>query len=145
MIWIFLSWACLFTFIISRGKFGRVMKCSKKDTGEVFAAKFVTCARREDRWANSKSGLNPQQSDRTILMSPPIGHHYSRHPVIINAIKILFPTICQQAECRAGSGNHELFEKSPNSSALRGLWQREEWDVSRDRIVRGARVNILYH
>ena len=35
---------------ISRGKFGRVMKCSKKETGEVFAAKFVTCARREDRW-----------------------------------------------------------------------------------------------
>jgi len=34
---------------IGRGKFGRVMKCSKKDTGEVFAAKFVTCARREDR------------------------------------------------------------------------------------------------
>ena len=26
------------------------MKCSKKGTGEIFAAKFVTCTRREDRW-----------------------------------------------------------------------------------------------
>lgn len=42
--------ASLFAYLnYFRGKFGRVMKCSKKDTGEVFAAKFVTCARREDR------------------------------------------------------------------------------------------------
>jgi len=34
---------------IGRGKFGRVMKCRKKDSGEIFAAKFVTCAGREDR------------------------------------------------------------------------------------------------
>jgi len=34
---------------IGRGKFGRVMKCRKKDNGEIFAAKFVTCTRREDR------------------------------------------------------------------------------------------------
>jgi len=34
---------------IGRGKFGRVMKCKKRDSGEIFAAKFVTCTRREDR------------------------------------------------------------------------------------------------
>eukprot|EP00092_Neocalanus_flemingeri_P027419 GFUD01029736.1.p1 GENE.GFUD01029736.1~~GFUD01029736.1.p1 ORF type:complete len:1514 (+),score=324.17 GFUD01029736.1:225-4766(+) len=34
---------------IGRGKFGRVMKCRKRDSGEIFAAKFVTCTRREDR------------------------------------------------------------------------------------------------
>ena len=33
-----------------RGKFGRVMKCRHNVSGEIFAAKFVTCTRREDRW-----------------------------------------------------------------------------------------------
>ena len=36
-------------FVPARGKFGRVMKCRRKESGEIFAAKFVSCARREDR------------------------------------------------------------------------------------------------
>ena len=32
-----------------RGKFGRVLKCRDWDSGEVFAAKFVLCTKREDR------------------------------------------------------------------------------------------------
>ena len=32
-----------------RGKFGRVLKCRDWDTGEVFAAKFVLCTKREDQ------------------------------------------------------------------------------------------------
>ena len=35
-----------------RGKFGRVMKCRHNVSGEIFAAKFVTCTRREDRYVN---------------------------------------------------------------------------------------------
>ncbi|TRY73098.1 hypothetical protein TCAL_00900 [Tigriopus californicus] len=34
---------------IGRGKFGKVMKCRKKENGEQFAAKFVLCSTREER------------------------------------------------------------------------------------------------
>ena len=41
-----------FIKIMTRGKFGRVMKCRHNVSGEIFAAKFVTCTRREDRYVN---------------------------------------------------------------------------------------------
>ena len=72
------------------------MKCSKKETGEVFAAKFVTCARREDRLSNSIKIFAGGE------------------------IKILI-IICLQEECGARGGHHELSQESQNSPALRGL------------------------
>ena len=36
-------------YLYFRGKFGRVMKCRRIEGGQIFAAKFVTCTRREDR------------------------------------------------------------------------------------------------
>ena len=45
-----------------RGKFGQVMKCRRKDNGEIFAAKFVTCTGREDRWEGiSKTNVMENQ------------------------------------------------------------------------------------
>ncbi len=32
-----------------RGKFGKVLKCVSKESGQTFAAKFVMCSTREDR------------------------------------------------------------------------------------------------
>ena len=36
-------------YITYRGKFGKVLKCVHRDTGQTFAAKFVLCSAREDR------------------------------------------------------------------------------------------------
>ena len=41
--------AIIVSYYIFRGKFGRVLKCRDWDSGEVFAAKFVLCTKREDR------------------------------------------------------------------------------------------------
>ena len=45
-----MSFVCsIMTFYFFRGKFGRVLKCRDWDSGDVFAAKFVLCTKREDR------------------------------------------------------------------------------------------------
>ncbi len=35
--------------LLFRGKFGKVLKCVSKESGQTFAAKFVMCSTREDR------------------------------------------------------------------------------------------------
>lgn len=146
--YLFFSWTCLFTLWLFLGANSDELWNAAKKTREKFLPRNLWRApdgRTGEQILNL--GSESSASVKTILMSP-IGHHYGQHPVIINAIKILFLTICQrQAECRAGSGNHELFEKSTHSPAVRGLWQWPEWDVSCDRIVRSAaapHVNIPF-